>query len=135
MSITNPLEDYTVLIVDDNAMLRSTLAVAFEDAGYSVAEACDGEQALSILALVHPQIIVMDIQMPILNGIEATRHLRKIAEFAAIPVVAFSGDVASIDSARHLFDGVLTKPLLPSEIIHAVKQLLSAGARGDLQRA
>ncbi len=124
----------TILIVDDNSLVRSSLAVAFEDAGYSVVEAGDGKQALATLAMVSADLIVMDIRMPVLDGIEATRQLRKIAAFAQIPVIAFSGDTASIQSARNLFDEVLTKPLLASEIIDAVERLLKATAVASIER-
>lgn len=124
----------TILIVDDNSLVRSSLAVALEDAGYSVLEAGDGKQALATLAMVSADLIVMDIRMPVLDGIEATRQLRKIAEFAQIPVIAFSGDTASLQSASNLFDEVLTKPLLASELIEAVERLLKATAVASLKR-
>jgi CheY-like chemotaxis protein len=114
----------TVLIVDDNALLRASLVAEFEDAGYVVVQACDGKDALRVMAIQQPDVIVMDIKMPVLDGIEATRQLRAIAGFAQIPVIAFSGDAISINSARHLFNAILPKPCLPVEVVAAVEQLL-----------
>ncbi len=78
-----------VLLVDDHKMMRDGLRAILERAGMEViGEAADGHEAIELAERLHPQIVVMDISMPVLNGIDATRRL--VAEFPRIKIIALS---------------------------------------------
>lgn len=117
-----------ILIVDDNAvnlkLLRITLAVA----GYDVQTAIDAEQAMSVLALFRPRLILMDIQLPGMNGIDALRVLRSDPATRKIPVIAVTASVMQQD--RKLiteagFDGYVGKPISLNEFLDAVNSMLA----------
>lgn len=86
-NINNP----TVLVVDDFEELRSTLRLWLEERGYRVVEAEDGEEAIEIARLEHPDLILMDIGMPERSGLSATYKIRKDPELSDIPIVAVTG--------------------------------------------
>ena len=81
----------TVLVVDDFEELRSTLRIWLEERGYRVVEAGDGEEAIEIARLEHPDLILMDIGMPERSGLSATYKIRKDPDLSDIPIVAVTG--------------------------------------------
>jgi CheY-like chemotaxis protein len=81
----------TVLVVDDFEALRSTLRMWLEERGYRVVEAGDGEEAIEIARLEHPDLILMDIGMPERSGLSATYKIRKDPDLSDIPIVAVTG--------------------------------------------
>ena len=80
----------TVLIVDDEAMVRDLYRVALEHAGYKVVEAADGEAGLELAITVGPDMILLDVRMPKMNGIEMLRRLKESDATNEIPVVVLS---------------------------------------------
>lgn len=80
----------TVLVVDDAEDIRELLGMRLKMNGYGVVEAADGEQALQIAPRVRPDLILMDLSMPVLDGYEATRRLKARPDLSDIPVVAIS---------------------------------------------
>ena len=82
-----------VLVVDDVAVNRKILTDFLTPLGFSVSEAEDGTQALTRAADFHPDVIFMDLRLPVMDGLEATRRLRKLPEFAATPIFAVSAGV------------------------------------------
>jgi two-component system cell cycle response regulator DivK len=80
----------TVLVVDDFEDMRSILRLWLEKRGYRVVEAHDGEDALHVARIEHPDVILMDIGMPRRSGISATYKIRKDPELKGVPVVAIT---------------------------------------------
>ena len=80
----------TVLVVEDYDDIRLMMKMMLERDGYTVVEAEDGQQAVELATRVHPGLILMDLNLPILNGYEATRRIHWSSETRDIPIVAVS---------------------------------------------
>jgi two-component system, OmpR family, response regulator MprA len=99
----------TVLVVDDDRELREALAESLAAAGYQAIQASNGRQALERLAAVIPDAILVDVMMPIMNGVELLRVLRADAALKHIPVILMTGVNDSMIGVR-LNAPVVTKP-------------------------
>jgi CheY-like chemotaxis protein len=113
-----------VLVVDDYVDVRDLLARVLEDAGYVVRTAANGLEALIAAYEMQPGVIVMDIAMPLLDGIEATRLIKAVEATRDARVIAHTGN-PSVDegAAGKLFVAVLTKPATPDEVLAAVQHV------------
>ena len=80
----------TVLVVDDSDDVREIVCMRLRLAGYDVVEARDGREAVEVAKATRPSLILMDIQMPVMDGLAATRVLREISELSGMAIVAFS---------------------------------------------
>ncbi len=113
------LEDRKVLIVDDHPINRELIRLLMTDSGLDIHEVCDGEEALEICERIKFDLIFMDIQMPVLDGIAATRCLREQgginAETAIVALSAAAQTKLSDDTRGHGFNHVLTKPIEMSQ--------------------
>jgi two-component system, cell cycle response regulator DivK len=78
----------TVLIAEDNPDVREMMTFLIHTHGYEVLEAEDGQQAVNKTKQYHPDLVLMDIMMPVMDGLEATRIIREFAEFEKVPIVA-----------------------------------------------
>jgi signal transduction histidine kinase len=110
-----------VLVVDDVAANRTLMCDFLTDAGFEVAQASDGSELLTAARRFRPDLILMDSVMPSVDGVEATRRLRRDAELAAVPVIAISASATAEHRAACLQAGVnvfLTKPV-SLETLHA----------------
>jgi PAS domain S-box-containing protein len=109
------LEDRKVLIVDDHPINRELIRLLMTDSGLEIHEVCNGEEALEICETLKFDLIFMDIQMPVLDGIAATRCLREQgginAETAIVALSAAAQTKLSDDTRGHGFNHVLTKPI------------------------
>ena len=104
----------TILVAEDNPANSELLRDLLESRGYRVLEAADGEQALSILEETKPNLVLMDLQMPVLSGFEALKRIREDARFASLRVLALTAYAMSGDRERVLaagFDGHVSKPI------------------------
>lgn len=80
----------TVMVVDDSDDIRELVRTGLQIIGYRVVEAGNGREAVELAARTHPDLILMDLSMPVMDGFEATRRLKANPESSAIPVVAVS---------------------------------------------
>lgn len=113
-----------VLIVDDLEGVRRMLVYALED-DYEVRQASNGLEALAVAATERPEVIVMDLDMPIMDGVEATRRLKANPALAGIKVLAVSGQHNS-EKARLIqddADAFIEKPFEVADLIEAVRRL------------
>jgi two-component system cell cycle response regulator DivK len=114
----------TVLLADDHEDNRIALQLMLEHAGYRTLGARDGREAVD-LALEHcPDLVVMDLAMPVMDGREATRAIKADERTAAIPVVMLTAMALSVDRetlAGEGFAGVLFKPVLPLTFLEDVR--------------
>jgi chemosensory pili system protein ChpA (sensor histidine kinase/response regulator) len=116
-----------VLLVDDNEDCRIIYGSTLRHAGYTVRTAVDGVQCLASVAENAPDLILLDIGMPRMDGMEALERLKKDPQTNGIPVVAVSARVGQDQQARVLkagFTEVLLKPITPSDILESVKRHL-----------
>ena len=108
-----------VLVVEDNTDLREALAVILAGAGYAVLTAADGRDALAMAADRPPTLVLLDLQMPVMDGQAALVGLRQLPEH--IPVVFMSAGLRARDAAaRHDVEGYLEKPFEVDELLHLV---------------
>ena len=116
-----------VLVVDDVEWNRELLQAHFEDTHHQVLTACDGEQALQMAAAELPDLILMDIRMPRMDGREALRRLRQDPRTRAIRVIAVTASSLTSDEQdlRSQFDGYLRKPFTHSELFAALQAQLA----------
>ena len=112
-----------LLIVDDNDDSRDILALILGMNGFDTIQARDGIEALEQTRAHRPDVIVTDIFMPRLDGIDFTRRLREDAALSAIPVIAQTAYINAIDTHRDLFAAVLEKPCQPSELLAVLSTL------------
>ena len=119
-----------VLLVDDYADNREAYAVYLRHKGYSVEEAEDGHQALEKAFRVTPDLIVMDLSLPVMDGWEATRRLKADERTRRIPVLALTGHALGGHSQRAKdagCDAYLTKPCLPEDLVAEIRKMIGAG--------
>jgi CheY-like chemotaxis protein len=115
-----------VLVVDDHDEVRTVLTVVLESAGFVVRTAANGLEALLAAYEMRPGVIVMDVSMPVLDGIEATRLIKAAAATRDVRVIAYTGNPSFEDSpTRTLFAAVLTKPSTPDTVLATVQHVAS----------
>jgi CheY-like chemotaxis protein len=116
-----------IVIADDTAPLRLLMKRVLESGRHQVFEAVDGDRALDVLAEHRPDLAVLDLYMPGLDGFEVCRAIRADVRLRDIGVVVISGDDEAEAAANAGADGFLLKPFRPSELLGMVGRL--AGAR------
>lgn len=115
------LEDRTILVVEDNDDVRATTSAILRDVGATVVEATNGQQAIERWNETPVDVILMDVRMPVLDGIEATRRLR--AAGVAVPIIALTADALADEVTSCLAAGCtahLAKPLDVARLVEAV---------------
>jgi excisionase family DNA binding protein len=116
-----------VLIVDDDEGIRDYVRVQLELEGYSVREAGSAEEGLAALEEQSPDLILLDVMMPQVDGWEMLRRVQERHGVGSIPVIMFSGQVDdSGDAQSRGAQGFLGKPFNPQQLIDSTKQLLPA---------
>lgn len=118
----------SILIAEDNPTNRELLRELLEIRGYAVAEACDGQAALAMVEQAPPDILLLDIGMPVLDGFAVVRKLRDNPRFASLPVVAVTAYAMQGDREKILnsgFDGYLSKPVTSASLVHELERLLA----------
>jgi excisionase family DNA binding protein len=118
-----------VLIVDDDEGVREYVRVNLEMEGYAVREASSAEEGLGVLEEVSPDLILLDVMMPKVDGWEMLRRVQERHGVGAIPVVMFSGKVnerSAQEATARGAQGFVGKPFDPQQLIEHAKQLLPA---------
>jgi CheY-like chemotaxis protein len=113
-----------ILVVDDDADFRIGLRTALEMKGYQVEEAADGEQALAKLAERAPLLVLLDLQMPVMNGREMLQRMRANADLKEVPVVIISGFGFEWEAELMGAQGYVGKPFEPEELQKTIANLL-----------
>ena len=119
-----------VLIVEDNEKNMKLVRDVLQATGYSTLEATTGEEAIELSLSQAPALVLMDGQLPGIDGVEALERLRQNERTASIPVLALTAQAMSGDRERFLeagFDGYLAKPVDVGELIEAVREHCDRG--------
>lgn len=120
-----------ILLVEDNPDNREIMSAVLRHRGYEVVEAEDAETALALVGDHKPDLVLMDISLPRMDGYEATARLRELPHTSAVPVIAVSAH-AFLQERRAPwevgFDSYLTKPVAPSRIVEEVDRFLGKAA-------
>lgn len=117
-----------ILIVEDNEMNRDMLTRRLQHKGFDTEVAVNGEEALTQAKLYKPDIILMDMSLPVMDGWEATRFLKKQNETLHIPVIGLSAHAREVDVIRGKeagCDAYETKPVDLDKLINTMQSLLS----------
>lgn len=119
-----------ILVVDDDEMIRTMVAHLLRRAGYEVVLGSDGPTALTLFETDSPQLVILDISMPEMSGIEVARQMRAIQQrrgFAHVPIVlltAYARSFAAWRGGDADADSYLTKPISPEKLVQHVQQFL-----------
>jgi DNA-binding response OmpR family regulator len=126
-----------VLVVDDDRLVADTLTIIFDRAGYCALTAYDAKGALEITRSIRPDILVSDVDMPLMSGVDLAMALQKA--LPACQVLLFSGHATLADLARARDAGhdfpLLTKPVHPVELLKSVRKCLGGVAPPARSRA
>jgi CheY-like chemotaxis protein len=125
--MTTKAERPRVLLVDDYPDAREMYTEYLEFSGFDVVQASNGMEALERAADATPDIILMDLSLPVMDGWEATRRLKADARTASIPVVALTGHALagiSEGAKRAGCDAFVTKPCLPEDLVSEIRRIL-----------
>jgi CheY-like chemotaxis protein len=117
-----------ILIADDKATSRELIRLVLESCGYEITEASDGVEALRLAREVEPDLIVLDLHMPRIDGFGVIAELRRDPGFSATPVMALTASAMQGDRGRALaagFDSYVTKPIPLPELRAEVERLLA----------
>jgi two-component system cell cycle response regulator DivK len=139
MTMTEPIAPL-VLVVEDYQDAREMYAAYLQFAGFRVAEATNGLEAIEHSLALLPDIILMDLALPKMDGWEATRVLKSDERTRHIPIVALTGHALAghADGARQAgCDAFVTKPCLPDALVIEIRRMLNEGTdgrRGGLKR-
>jgi CheY-like chemotaxis protein len=115
-----------ILLVEDDRSLRDALADVLAHEGFEVAEAANGREALDQLAASQPDLIVLDLVMPVMDGWAFRDELRKVPALASIPTVVLSASYPPDDASLRSLgaEAVLSKPIGMDRLIEALRRLL-----------
>jgi two-component system cell cycle response regulator DivK len=121
-----------ILVVEDQEDNRTILRDLLTSAGFEVLEAVTGEEGIQMAEAHRPDLILMDIQLPVVDGYEATRRIKSNPTLSAIPIIAvtsyaMSGD--EMEAMRAGCDGYISKPFSPRSLLATVRDILTRSAR------
>ncbi|CAK0775407.1 two-component system, sensor histidine kinase and response regulator [Gammaproteobacteria bacterium] len=121
-----------ILLVEDNEINQQVARETLERMGFAVVIASHGEQALAALESGPFDVVLMDIHMPVMDGLEATRRIRRDGRFHDLPVIAMSASVMARDQAECLDVGMndhVAKPILPEQLLGVLEHWIAPGER------
>jgi len=119
---------HRIMVVEDYDDTRLLLKQALEGLGYSVLEASNGQEAVDLAGREHPDLILMDLDLPILDGIAATQRIRQQSELEKVPIVAVTAYPMSYTHVKAFAKGCdeyMPKPIDISELASVVKRYLN----------
>lgn len=129
---TERARSQAVLVADDHAESRELLAVLLQNAGFVVRTAANGLEAVLVAHQLQPAVILMDLTMPVLGGVEAARLIKTLESLRAAHLIAYTAHFANQHPpADGLFAAVISKPSPPDQILATVQRYASQAARAS----
>jgi two-component system cell cycle response regulator DivK len=116
-----------ILVVEDTEDNRRIIRDLLSSVGYELIEAVDGAEGVAKAQQERPDLILMDIQLPVLDGYEATRQIRAVPELAKVPIIAVTSYALSGDEAKTRAagcDGYVAKPFSPRQLLAKIREFL-----------
>jgi CheY-like chemotaxis protein len=115
----------SILIVDDEHAILLALEMVLTDEGYSVRTALNGKQALERLAEQRPDVVLLDVMMPVLSGPETIKHMKSDPEYAQIPIVLMSAVFPQFTQEEFPWDAFLRKPFEITRILAVIESVIA----------
>lgn len=116
-----------ILVVEDTEDNRKIIRDLLTAAGYDLIEALDGAEGVAVAQRERPDLVLMDIQLPVVDGYEATRRIRATPELARVPIIAVTSYALSGDEAKARAagcDGYVAKPFSPRQLLAKIREYL-----------
>ena len=121
-----------ILVVEDDCQNMRLLEMTLKSRNYTVLKATDGEEALNMTVSERPDLIIMDIRLPVMSGVEVTKKLKEDSALSHIPIIALTAYAMKGDRERIIktgCDAYLSKPVSPRALSGAVAEMLPLGGR------
>jgi two-component system, cell cycle response regulator DivK len=121
-----------VLIVEDNPANLALMQYLLQASGYTTLTATDGREGVAVAQRESPDVILMDLQMPIMNGYEAARQVKEVQALRGVPIIAVTAFAMVGDRDKILargFDGYIAKPIAPERFVSEVEAFVAAALR------
>jgi two-component system, chemotaxis family, chemotaxis protein CheY len=116
-----------IMIVDDVTSIRQIVSKVFQDVGYQVTEAARGDEALDLAKLKRVHLVITDVEMPGMNGLELIKSLRELKSYKTTPILILARDASDVNikKAETLgASGFIEKPFTPERLLSVVNQVL-----------
>jgi len=126
-----------ILVIEDNEKNAYLVTFILEKYGYQVIQARDGESGISLAQKLKPDLILLDIQLPVMDGYAVARELMKNKDLCVIPIVAVTSYAMAGDRERILSEGCvgyIEKPINPATFMAEIEQYLPDGKKGNALR-
>ncbi len=123
-------QNKTVLIIDDEPDVRTYLSTLLEDNGYATVTACNGEEAMACVTNSRPDLITLDVTMPVKSGVKFYREMKESEQWKSIPIIILTGiskDFKNFISTRSQVpppEGYLHKPVVEADVLELVGKLV-----------
>jgi DNA-binding response OmpR family regulator len=125
-----------ILLVDDDTGLTQLLQLVFESRGFGVTLAYNGEEALEVLEKELPEVILLDLMMPDVNGVEVCRQVRANPRMSHIPIIVLTARIGEEIQQEAMDAGAtdyLVKPIRPSDLIRRVREVVTRSSSSAIQ--
>jgi CheY-like chemotaxis protein len=123
-----------VLLVEDNPANLALMQYLLQASGYTTLTAADGREGIAVAQRETPDVILMDLQLPIMDGYEAARQMREVPTLHGVPIIAVTAFAMVGDRDKILargFDGYIAKPITPERFVSEVEAFIAAALRVD----
>ncbi len=124
------MREKTILVVDDIGIIRRLVRVNLEPEGYDVIEAANGAEALERIKESKPDLVLLDVIMPVMDGFQVLKELRHCTGTQDIPVIMLTSCMEEVDRLKGREIGIsayITKPFDPDALMHLINRVLSGG--------
>ena len=125
------MESKTILVADDESHILNVVSLKLRNAGFRVITASDGQEALDMAQMEHPDLLITDYHMPLLSGIELCKRLRTDPSTASVRMIMLTArgyNLESQDTAESGIRRMLSKPFSPRELLATVNEVLAEAA-------
>jgi two-component system, OmpR family, alkaline phosphatase synthesis response regulator PhoP len=125
------MDSKTILVADDESHILNVVSLKLRNAGYRVITASDGQEALDMAQMEHPDLLITDYHMPLLSGIELCKRLRTDPSTASLKMIMLTArgyNLESKDTAESGIRRMLSKPFSPRELLATVNEVLAEAA-------
>ncbi len=119
----------SLVVVDDESLVTDFLTFLLESEGYAVHAAANGKDALAVIGQERPALVITDLMMPVMSGLELARALRRSSELSQLPIILCTAVADPVtQQEQHLFSAILQKPFAAGKLIGLIAQYVGKTA-------